>query len=69
MNGFNDTFLRHQTAQLCRLARSIKYAHPRTTSNTTRIHQLGAILRSESLLEGVGEEEDVWEDDFFAEGN
>ena len=34
----------------------------RATSNTARIHQLGAILHTGSFLEGMGEEEDVWED-------
>ena len=34
----------------------------RATSNTARIHQLGAILHTGSFLEGVGEEEDVRED-------
>ena len=45
----------------------VKYAHPRATSNTARIHQLSAILHTGSFLEGVGEEEDVREDEEDAE--
>jgi len=39
----------------------------RATSNTARIHQFGAIFYTGSFLEGVGEEEDVWEDEEDAE--
>jgi len=37
-------------------------AHPCVTSNTARIRQLGTTLHTGSLLEGVGEEEEVRED-------
>ena len=39
----------------------------RATSNTARIHQLGAIFHTGSFLEGVGEEKDVRKDEEDAE--